>query len=101
MWENTIYELADSYNATINVCVKLCRGEKGRGVVLQYPVCSVLLSHTYGYTLTETPLVSGAVTGRKLLCIRKILVHTLLNRVSIKGWDGTTSFSCLAGWIQA
>ena len=24
MWANTIYELADPYNATINVCVKLC-----------------------------------------------------------------------------
>ena len=71
--------------------------EKGRGVVLQYPVCSVLLSHTYGYTLAETPLCSGAVTGSKLLCIRKISVRTRLNRVSIKGWDGTTSFSCLAG----
>ena len=80
MWGNTINELADSYNATINVCVatvncavslgregpgncftisgllsvKLCREivlrgrellnrvEKGRGIVLQYPVCSVL-----------------------------------------------------------
>ena len=42
---NTIYELADPYNATINVNVKLCHQfweEKGRGVVLQYPVCSVL-----------------------------------------------------------
>ena len=24
MWANTIYELADPYNATINVWVKLC-----------------------------------------------------------------------------
>ena len=75
--------------------------EKGRGFVLPYSVCSVLLSNTYGYALAETPWCSGAVTGRKLLCIRKISAHTLLNRVSIKGRDGTTGFSCLAGWIQA
>ena len=37
-------ELADPYNATINVNVKLCHQfweEKGRGVVLQKPVCLV------------------------------------------------------------
>ena len=41
---NTIYELADPYNATINVNAKLCHQfweEKGRGVVLQQPVCLV------------------------------------------------------------
>ena len=42
---NIIYELADPYSATINVNVKLCHQfweEKGRGVVLQQPVCLVL-----------------------------------------------------------
>ena len=41
---NTIYELADPCNATINVNVKLCHQlweEKGPGVVLQQPVCLV------------------------------------------------------------
>ena len=42
---NTIYELADPYNATINVYVKLCHQfgseDKSRGIVLQQPVCSV------------------------------------------------------------
>ena len=44
MWVNTIYELANPYNATINVYVKLCHQfweEKGRAVVLHQPVCSV------------------------------------------------------------
>ena len=42
MWASRIYELDDPYNATIDVCVKLCRAGRGRGIVLQYPVCSVL-----------------------------------------------------------
>ena len=43
----TIHELADPYNATINVYVKLCHQlweEKGRAVVLHLPVCSVVSS---------------------------------------------------------
>ena len=38
---NTKYDLADPYNATINVWPSVCV-KKGRGVVLRQPVCSGL-----------------------------------------------------------
>ena len=46
------------------------------------------------------PIAETLLHMRTHVCVY-ISVHTLLNRVSIKGWDGTTSFICLAGWIQA
>ena len=83
-----MYELADPYNATINVYVKLCHQFKREGP---------------GSCFTTTGLLSVKLCHqiRKSLCIRKISVHTLPNRGSIKGWDGTTILRCLAGWIQA
>ena len=52
-------------------------------------------------TIFELADPSNATTDVCVKLCLKCVVHTLLNRVSIKGWDGTTSFSCLAGWIQA
>ena len=59
---NTIYELADPYNATINVKVKLCHQfweEKGRGVVLQQPVCLVLTTTPAAQALRQYKRVGG------------------------------------------
>ena len=62
MWENTIYESADHYNATIDVWVKLFLAmnlqgtivyweEKGRGRVLRLPVCSGLNSSYFPFLI--------------------------------------------------
>ena len=55
MWGNTIYELADPYNATINVCVKLCladrqgmRAKAGRNVTTVLPSTGTVLVYGCG-----------------------------------------------------
>ena len=52
MWANTIYELADPYNATIDVYVKLCHlfgKREGPGICLTTTgLLGIKLCHQYG-----------------------------------------------------
>ena len=56
MWENTIYELADPYNATINVCVKLSQGMRakaGRNVATVRPSTGTVLVYGCGKSIHQ------------------------------------------------
>ena len=52
MWANTIYELADPYNATINVCVKLCQFQMDKSWSIRAGAANALEYQATTYPVT-------------------------------------------------
>ena len=75
MLENMIYKLADPYNATINVCVKLC---------------------IYSVNKTGNNICSMC----KIILQCYIMHYGFPDSLPLLRWE-VKCFSCLAGWIQA
>ena len=63
MWANTMYELADPYNATINVCVQLCHQfGKRRAGELFYTNLSAQYCFEFAYYIASDWISDGAYT---------------------------------------